>query len=117
MVNIFEYQNFRNYLHDYYLEQKKNKRNFSYRFFSGKAGINAPSFLYYVIKGKRNLTKNSIVKISHAIGHSRDEAEYFENLVFFNQAKTIIEKTHFYSRVVEIRKPLDKESVSKERYE
>jgi len=117
MINIFEYQNYRLYLKDYYQEQKETKKYFSYRYFSKKAGINAPAFLYYVTNNKRNLTKKSIGKMSLAIGHSREEADYFENLVFFNQADTIAEKTMFYSKIVELRKPLDIRFVDKDRYE
>jgi uncharacterized protein (TIGR02147 family) len=117
MINIFEYQNYRLYLKDYYQEQKSAKKYFSYRYFSQKAGINASAFLYYVIEGKRNLTKNSISKISTAIGHSKDECDYFENLVFFNQADTIAEKTTYYSRIAECRKPLDIKIIEKEQYE
>jgi uncharacterized protein (TIGR02147 family) len=117
MINIFEYQNFRTYLKDYYAEQKALKKKFSYRYFSEKAGVNSPSFLYYVIENKRNLTGSSILKISQAIGHSREEADYFESLVFFNQAKTISEKTHFYSKLIEIRRPLDVQTIEADRYE
>jgi len=70
MPDIFEFQNFRTYLKAYYDEQKALKRNFSYRYFSEKAGVNTPSFLYYVIENKRNLTESSVLKISQAIGHS-----------------------------------------------
>ena len=117
MINIFEYQNHRLYLKDYYEEQKKTTKYFSYRYFSKKAGINAPAFLYYVINNKRNLTKKSIAKISLAIEHNREEAEYFENLVFFNQADTIAEKTMYYSRIVETRKHIDIAVIDKDRYE
>ncbi|MCX7727464.1 MAG: TIGR02147 family protein, partial [Chitinispirillaceae bacterium] len=117
MVNIFEYQNYRDYLRAYYNEQKALKKAFSYRSFSKKAGIQSPSFLFYVIEGKRNLTKNSVMKISAAIGHNREEAEYFENLVFFNQANNIRDKTYYYSRIVEIRKPFDMETIPLDRYE
>jgi uncharacterized protein (TIGR02147 family) len=116
MPNIFEYQNFRTYLKDYYTEQKARKKRFSYRYFSEKAGVNSPSFLYYVIENKRNLTGSSILKISQAIGHTREEADYFENLVFFNQAKKINEKTHFYSKLIEIRRPIDVQSIDEDRY-
>jgi len=116
-INIFEYQDFRLYLKDYYEFQKKSKKYFSYRYFSQKAGINASAFLYYIIQGKRNLTKSSIAKISLVIGHSKEEDEYFENLVFFNQAKTIVEKTRYYSRIVECRRPLDATIIEKTRYE
>jgi uncharacterized protein (TIGR02147 family) len=117
MPDLFAHQNYREYLREYYNEQKLSRRNFSYRSFSEKAGISAPSYLFYVIEGKRNLTKPTVVKISQAIGHNRDEAEFFENLVFFNQAKTITEKTVYYSRLVEIRRPIDITVISKDRYE
>jgi uncharacterized protein (TIGR02147 family) len=117
MINLFEYQNYRDYLKAYYNEQKGEKKSFSYRSFSKKAGIQAPSFLFYVIEGKRNLTKNSLLKISGAIGHSREEADYFENLVFFNQADNIHDKTLYYSRIVEVRKPFDMQVIPLDRYE
>jgi uncharacterized protein (TIGR02147 family) len=85
--------------------------------FSKNAGISAPSFLFYVIDGKRNLTKSTVVKISQAIGFNREEADYFECLVFFNQANTIAEKTYYYSRLIEIRKPIDIALVEKDRYD
>ncbi|MBN1131005.1 MAG: TIGR02147 family protein [Chitinispirillaceae bacterium] len=117
MADMFVHQNYREYLREYYNEQKALKKNFSYRSFSEKAGIAAPSFLFYVIEGKRNLTKATVMKLSQAIGHSRDEAEFFENLVFFNQARTIAEKTLYYSRLVEIRKPIDIAVIPKDRYD
>lgn len=117
MINIFDYQNYREYLRDFYNEQKCLKKNFSYRSFSQKSGIATPSFLFHVIEGKRNLTKTSLVRISSAIGHNREESDFFENLVFFNQAQTIAEKSLYYSRLIEIRKPIDIEIIPKNRYE
>ncbi|MBN2036407.1 MAG: TIGR02147 family protein [Chitinispirillaceae bacterium] len=117
MPNIFEYQNYRLFLKDYYNAQKAAKKYFSYRYFSKKAGINASAFLYYVIEGKRNLTKSSIEKIAAAMDLSKEEKEYFENLVFFNQGKTIAEKAMYYSRIVECRKPLDIKTIDKDQYE
>jgi uncharacterized protein (TIGR02147 family) len=117
MTNLFEHENYREYLRQYYTEQKSLKKNFSYRSFSQQAGIATPSFLFHVIEGKRNLTKASAVKVSTAIGHDRKEAEFFENLVFFNQAETITDKTLYYSRLLEIRKPVDIATIPKDRYE
>jgi uncharacterized protein (TIGR02147 family) len=117
MINIFEYQDYRTYLKDYYFDQKSKKKYFSYRYFSKKAGINASAFLYYAIEGKRNLTKQTIEKISNAIGHEKQEKDYFENLVFFNQAKRISEKTKYYSKIVECREHLDIITIDKDRYD
>ena len=60
--NIYEYSDYRKFLHDYYEENKKKKPYFSYRYLSKKAGINASAFFKYVIEGKRGLTKSSIMK-------------------------------------------------------
>ena len=117
MVKVFEFQDYRVYLKSYYEDQKATTKSFSYRSFSKKANINTSSFLFHVIQGKKNLTKNSIVKVSGAIGHTKEEANYFENLVFFNQAKTILEKTHYYSKLIEIKRPLSIESIEKSQYE
>jgi uncharacterized protein (TIGR02147 family) len=116
-MNIFDYQNYRLYLKDYYNEQKAALKGFSYRSFSQKAGINASAFLYYIIEGKRNLTKGTLTKVSQAIGHSREEADYFENLVFFNQAQTISEKTVYYDKIISIRQPIDIKHIGKDQYE
>jgi uncharacterized protein (TIGR02147 family) len=117
MADLFAHQNYREYLREYYDEQKALKKSFSYRSFTEKAGIAAPSFLFHVIEGKRNLTKSTVMKISQAIGHNRDEADFFENLVFFNQARTITEKTLYYSKLIEIRKPIDIAIIPRDRYE
>jgi uncharacterized protein (TIGR02147 family) len=117
MPNLFDYENYRTFLLDYYNEQKKMKRNFSYKKFSQDAGISAASFLFYVIEGKRNLTKSTVVKVCNAIGLSQEEAAYFESLVFFNQASTIQEKTHYYSQLVAVHKPSDIGQVQKDRWE
>jgi uncharacterized protein (TIGR02147 family) len=117
MPNLFEYNDYREYLREYYEEQKRRKPGFSYRWFSQQASINSSAFLYYVITGRRNLTKSSTAKISRAIGHDRAEAEYFEMLVFFNQARTVTEKSTYYGRIVELRRPLDIPRIGEERYE
>lgn len=117
MVKVFEFQNYREYLKSYYEDQKLNTKSFSYRLFSKRANINTSSFLFHVIQGKKNLTKNSIVKVSGAIGHTKEEAEYFENLVFFNQSKTILEKTHYYSKLIEIKRPTSIQNIEKNQYE
>jgi uncharacterized protein (TIGR02147 family) len=78
MADLFVHQNYRDYLREYYNKQKALKKNFSYRSFSEKAGIAAPSFLFHVIEEKRNLTKVTVTRLSPATGHNRDESEFFE---------------------------------------
>jgi uncharacterized protein (TIGR02147 family) len=117
MVNVSDFQNFREYLKEYYLQQKASVKSFSYRAFAEKANLRTSSFLYDVIQGKKNLTKSTVIKVSDAIGHKRDDAIYFEYLVFFNQAKTINEKNYFYQKLLEIKRPVLIENIEKSRYE
>nr|AEI30281.1 hypothetical protein LDC_03685 [uncultured microorganism] len=107
MPNLFEYTDYRKYLTDYYNEKKAKNHSFSYNCLSMKAGLKSKGTLHEAIHGKRNLSKQSVIKLSQAIGHNRKECEYFENLVFFNQEKGLKERSYFHERMEEI-KPQDK---------
>ena len=97
MNPIFSYIDYRSFLKDYYEEQKKNSRSFSYRYFAKKAGINSPNFLKLIIESKRNLTVLTIGKFITALKFNEKEAKFFRHLVFFNQAKSAQEKQLHYT--------------------
>jgi uncharacterized protein (TIGR02147 family) len=97
MNPVFSYIDYRLFLREYYEEQKKTSRFFSYRYFAQKASINSPNFLKQVIESKRNLTNLTIDKFSTALKFNEKEARFFRNLVFFNQAKSVQEKQEHYA--------------------
>ena len=97
MNSIFSYINYRLFLRDFYADQKKNSRVFSYRYFSQKAGINSPNFLKQVMEEKRNLTSLTIDKFVTALKLNEKEAQFFRHLVLFNQAKSAQEKRQHYA--------------------
>jgi uncharacterized protein (TIGR02147 family) len=99
MASIFEYTDYRKYLADWFSEKKKSQKAFSYGSFALKAGFKDKGFFHNVIHGKRDLTKESQIKVSQGIGHSNAEAEYFENLVFFNKATTLKDRNYFYEKM------------------
>lgn len=117
MIDIFDYSDYRKFLKDF--QQSKNALNsaFSYRYFVQKAGINSSSFYPQIVKGIRNLTKNTILKTCVAFNLSDQEAEYFENLVFFNQAKTIKEKNHFFEKLIEKQRLRNVKKLKEEQYD
>src|SRR5512133_3155273 len=85
-------------------EEKKSKHDFySYRLFSQKAGFKSPNFLKLVIDGERNLTKESIFKTCKAFSLNKKESDYFENLVFLNQSKSLEEKNSYLVKIVKYR--------------
>lgn len=99
MPTVFEYTDYRKYLADWFEKKQKEQPAFSYGVFARKAGFTDKGFFHNVIHGKRDLTKESLVKVSLAIGHSKAEAEYFENLVFFNKATELKDRNYFYEKL------------------
>ncbi|HEX2959932.1 MAG TPA: TIGR02147 family protein [Chitinispirillaceae bacterium] len=103
MVSIFEYVDYKKYLADWFSEKKNLTPSFSYNLFARKAGFLDKGFFHNVIHGKRELTKESLVKVSRAIGHTKSEAEYFENLVFFNKSSDLKDKTFYFEKMNSVR--------------
>ena len=94
-LNIFKYSNYREFLKAFYTAEKEVNEKFSYRYFAQKAGFTSSNFLYLIITGKRNLSKDFIPKFSKALGLNKKEQQYFETLVSFNQAKTPEAKRYY----------------------
>lgn len=99
-ISIFEYTDYRKYLSDYYAFQKKRNPAFSYRYFARRAGFSSSGFYKELIDGKRGLSRTLIVKFSQAIRHTKKEADYFENMVYFNEARTIEEQVLYFKKMM-----------------
>lgn len=99
MDDIFSYTDYRKMLTDYYMEQKKRFSGFSYQAFAEKAGFPNRGFLYNVFTGKKNLSGSSAIKLAQAMKLSAIESDYFENLVSFNQAKSLRERNYFFEKL------------------
>jgi uncharacterized protein (TIGR02147 family) len=104
MNDIFSYSDYRAYIRDYYEWRKADRTGFSYRQLAEQAGIDSTSYFKFVIDGKRNLTKKTIFKACLALGLRDKEAEYFENLVFFNQARTPQEKNACFETLLALQR-------------
>lgn len=103
MKPIFEYLNYREFLGDYYEENKASRAHFTYRYFATKAGLGSHIYLQMVIRGRRNLSHRSIPKFIQGLGLQGKEASYFESLVFFNQAQDSRVKSEYLKRLEEHR--------------
>ena len=100
--DILQYTNYRVYLKDYYTWRKKHTAAFSLRFFAEKAGLSSHAHLKLAMDGKRNVTKETVTKLIIGLGLQGRRAEYFENLVFFNQARNDREKQLFYDKLLKM---------------
>lgn len=101
MVNIFDFIDFREYLQRYFDDKKGGNLHFSYQLLAQKAGFSNRGFLYNIINGKKCLSKVHCLKLSKALGHTKKEAEYFENIVFYGQAKDGEQQDYFLGQAVQ----------------
>lgn len=101
---VFEYDNYRFYLRDFFREQKRLKDIFSHRFFARRAGFASSSFCAHVIDGKRNLTAESLRKIVKGLGLAGKSAAYFEALVYYNQSRTVEDREHYFRQLERLRR-------------
>jgi uncharacterized protein (TIGR02147 family) len=99
-TNVFDYTDYRKYLSDYYQFQKKKNPAFSYRYFAKKAAFSSSGFYKELVDGKRSLSRSLIVRFSEALKHSKKEAEYFENMVYFNDAATVKERVVYFTKMM-----------------
>ena len=97
---IFDCLDYRAFLKDMFCFRKWKDKHFSYRYFAGKSGFASPNYLKLVIDGDRNLTNGSIAKIAKGFKLKKQEREYFENLVFMNQAQDHEERDRYYRKMM-----------------
>lgn len=99
-MNVFHYTDYRKLLQDYYKALKKSAPHLaSYRYLSQQAGFSSSNFVFLVIKGKRNIGYESIIKLAKILKFNKKEAKFFEHLVFFNQSETIEEKNFHLNHI------------------
>lgn len=113
---IFEYDDYRVFMKDYFAARKKERDSFSLRNFTLKAGFKAHNFCSLVVNGKRNLSVSSIQKLLRAAGLRGRAATFFENLVHFNQATSLQDKEFFFQKIKKAGKAADFYQVNADQY-
>ena len=102
-MNIFDYSDYRLLLRDLYTEKKKVCPFFSYRYIGLKVGLSA-GFFANILIGKRNISDEIIFKISELFRFSKQETEFLEILVHYNQCKELSRKKYYFEKLVSMRK-------------
>ena len=117
MPKIYDYFNFRDFLRDYYVENKSLDQSFSFQSFADRAGFRSKSFIKLVIDGKKNLTDESVKKINNVLKLSSKAFSYFSLLVKFNQALTLKDRNNYFRKLISYNKRNPARIVLKEKYE
>jgi uncharacterized protein (TIGR02147 family) len=117
MKPILTYESYRELLKDFYEEKKQSNPAYSYRIFSKKAGLNADNYLKLVMDGQRNITQKNVLKFARGLNLSESETRYFENLVFYNQAKDESDRSFYYKNMELARSHSSRGLLTKDQYE
>ncbi len=115
MKKIFQYTNYRTLLRDYY-ERKKSTEGYTYRDFANQAGMNSSSWLLHLIKGTKNLSEETSVKVAETLKLKKKESEYFHLLVKFTQAKSNDIKNYYYHQMIALKRRLKIIKITEEQY-
>lgn len=101
-IKIYNYTDYRTFLIEYYTEQKRKRRNFSYRSFAQEADV-AVSVYKDITSGRRNLTRNIAERYAKAMALSVNETTYFELLVDYGNNKCAHKRSDCYREMLKIR--------------
>jgi uncharacterized protein (TIGR02147 family) len=103
MNSIFSYTDFRKFLADYYHEKKALRKSFSYRYIAGKVGFKSAGHFTQIITGKANISIVLIERFAEFLKLKKREAEYFQALVLFNQARNHEDKKRCFDKMTSFR--------------
>ncbi|HTU62098.1 MAG TPA: TIGR02147 family protein, partial [Polyangiales bacterium] len=101
--NIFAYLDYRQLLRDLYAHKKRSEYGFSHRAFSRRAGLASVNLLKLVMDGKRNISAPVAERFAKALTLRGAEADYFCELVQFNQARSVRDRERAHERLVQLR--------------
>lgn len=100
---MFSFDDYRLLLRTLYAHKKQGEYGFSHRAFSRRAGLKSTNFLKLVMDGQRNLSPEAAQRFAAALALSASEAEYFCELVGYNQAATSRERARAYERLCRLK--------------
>jgi uncharacterized protein (TIGR02147 family) len=102
-INIFEYSDYRRYLKDHYELQKSLEPQFTYRYIAERVGFKSAGHFTQILKGLINLSSSMVARFIDFLRLNKKEADYFELLVRFDQAKTHAEKRRYFELMAKFR--------------
>jgi len=115
MPSIFDYLDYRQFLLDFYDTQKRDKTYFSYRYMSGKIGIDA-GYLVKILQGKLHIPEKYIDAFCTLCKFSEKEDAYFRTLLSFNKAKSESQIKLHFEKLLSFKAP-GKQRIEKFQYE
>jgi uncharacterized protein (TIGR02147 family) len=100
MKSIFEYNDYRQYLKDFYSEKKAESPGFSYRLLAEKVGFKSAGHFTQIIQGTANISIHLIERFAQFLKLNKKEKAFFQELVLFNQARKHADKKRHFEGLI-----------------
>jgi uncharacterized protein (TIGR02147 family) len=101
-VTVFDFNEYREYLQEYYRERKEQSYFWSYRFMADKLGIDH-SLIIKIFSGQRHLKEEYLPKVVDLCKLNQREAEYFKNLYYYNKAKSDAQIKLYFEKMLALK--------------
>ncbi len=102
MMTITNYQKAYEFLKDAFGTKQEKNPQFSLRAWSKQLGMASHAPLNLMLAGKRPIPKKYLPQFIKSLDLKPREGLYLETLIEFNQAKSIVEKEMYFSRLKEL---------------
>jgi uncharacterized protein (TIGR02147 family) len=102
-VDLFAYTDYRLFLRDW-ANVSRQRKGFSIRAFTIRAGLGSSGYFKMVIDGNRNLGLKGLERFMNGMKLVDDQRLYFRYLVLWNQAETDEERGRYEGRLALLRK-------------
>lgn len=117
LPNIYNYIDFRKYLHDYRTQRCRFDSGFTHYFICHRLGMkNSRSYFNNITRGRKNIGSETVQKMIDLLELTGDEANYFRALVNYDQTRQPGEKKYYFDQVISLnntpRKIIDENTYS-----
>jgi uncharacterized protein (TIGR02147 family) len=99
MKSLYLFDDYRQYLRTVYEERKGKQAKFSHRFIEREVGLKSAGHFAQILAGKVNISSKVCGQFVAFLQLKKREAEYFELLVLYNQAKSVDERKRLFDRL------------------
>ncbi|MBF0350249.1 MAG: TIGR02147 family protein [SAR324 cluster bacterium] len=80
-LDIYQYQDCRSLLKDYFEKCQELDKRYSFRYFSKTLGLSSPGYIQAMLQGKKPVSDRLMENMIHLLGLKKETRAYFEMLV------------------------------------
>lgn len=102
MADIFDYDDYRDLIKDYYFAHKKRNSLYSFNTLGKMLGLDA-SHAYYIVQKKRNLPVHAVPAAKKLLGLEGRSASYFDLLLVASRTKSDKKKNEILQKAFQLR--------------